>query len=319
MVAVSDEITGPFIPNERNPILSTRHLSYDNWVHSTGHGDLIELSDGRWYMVALGIRGDEQNGSNMGRETFLAPVKWEREPFDWKEIKYLWPVVAPKTGQIERFNETPFENTKQYQSLNFTDDFNQSDLSLEWNFRRVPLPNSYSLKANTGYLRVYASPNVIKERGRSNFIGFRQKETDFSYKAKINFHPTISETQAGIAVVQKDNNYITFTIKKTKLGSLLQINLSESNKEPVIVKEALIQDIISNVVLKIESKNHQYSFHYKQKDEDSIDFHKMKSSYILSKGYTGAFLGIYITSNGIPSNDYMDVDLVEYKSYQKLK
>ena len=173
MVAVSDKITGPFIPNERNPILSSRHLSYDNWVHSTGHGDLIELSDGRWYMVALGIRGDEQNGSNMGRETFLAPVKWEREPFDWKEIKYLWPVVSPNTGRIERFNETPFKNTKQYQSLNFMDDFDQNVLSLEWNFRQVPLPNNYSLKANSGHLRVYASPNIIKERGRSNFIGFR--------------------------------------------------------------------------------------------------------------------------------------------------
>ena len=319
MVSVSENITGPFIPNERNPILSSRHLSYDNWVHSTGHGDLIELSDGRWYMVALGIRGDEQNSSNMGRETFLAPVKWEREPFEWKEIKYLWPVVAPKSGQIERVNKVPFENTKQYQSLNFSDDFNNNKLSLEWNFRRVPLPNSYSLKANTGHLRVYASPSVIKERGRSNFIGFRQKETDFSYVAKIDFQAKISETQGGIAIVQKDNNYITFTIKNTNLGLLLQINLSESNKDPIIVKETLLQDVISNIVLKIESKNHQYSFHYKQNDEVSIYFHKMKSSYILSKGYTGAYLGIYITSNGIPSNDYMDVDMVEYQSYQKLK
>ena len=318
MVAVSDTITGPFVPNERNPILSSRHLSYDNWVHSTGHGDLIELSDGRWYIVALGIRGDENNGSNMGRETFLAPVKWEREPFDWKEIKYLWPVVAPKTGRIERFNEAPFENTTQYQSLNFLDDFDKSNLSLEWNFRRVPLPNSHSLKANTGYLRVYASPNVIKERGRSNFIGFRQKETDFYYEAKINFQPRLSETQAGIALVQKDNNYISFTIKKTKFGSMLQLNLSEPNKESVNVKEALIQDINLNVVLKIESKNNQYSFHYKKKGEGFINFHNMESSYILSKGYTGAYLGVYITSNGIVSNDYMDVDWVDYKSYQRL-
>ena len=205
-----------------------------------------------------------------------------------------------------------------YQSLNFSDDFDKSNLSLEWNFRRVPLPNSYSLKANTGHLRVYASPNIIKERGRYNFIGFRQKETDFTYEAKINFQPKQSESQAGIAMVQKDNNYITFTIKKTKLGTMLQINISQSNKEPIILKEDLIKDINSNVVLKIESKNQQYSFHYKQKGEGFIDFHKMKSSFILSKGYTGAYLGIYITSNGIPSNDFMDVDFVKHKSYQRL-
>ena len=111
MIAVSDSITGPFISNERNPILTTRHLSYDNWVHSTGHADLIELNDGRWYMVALGIRGDEDRGSNMGRETHLIPVQWEREPFWWKEKKYEWPVVAPETGKVERLNPVPFEGT----------------------------------------------------------------------------------------------------------------------------------------------------------------------------------------------------------------
>ena len=95
MVAVSDTITGPYVSNERNPIFSSRHLSYDNWVHSTGHGDLIELEDGRWYVVMLGIRGDVKRKSNMGRETFIAPVSWEREPYVWKERKILWPVNAP--------------------------------------------------------------------------------------------------------------------------------------------------------------------------------------------------------------------------------
>ena len=57
MIAVSDKIQGPYVSNDRNPILSTRNLSYDNWVHSTGHGDLVELDDGRWFMVSLGIRG----------------------------------------------------------------------------------------------------------------------------------------------------------------------------------------------------------------------------------------------------------------------
>ena len=33
-IAISDQITGPYIGNSRNPILTSRHLSYDNWVHS---------------------------------------------------------------------------------------------------------------------------------------------------------------------------------------------------------------------------------------------------------------------------------------------
>ena len=100
MVALSDNIEGPYISNPRNPIITSRHLSYDNWVNSTGHGDIIQLDDGRNYMVLLGIRNQIERGSNMGRETFLAPVTWEREPFEWKETKHLWPVVSPKTGPV---------------------------------------------------------------------------------------------------------------------------------------------------------------------------------------------------------------------------
>ena len=112
MVAMSENIEGPYISNPRNPILTSRHLSYDNWVNSTGHGDIIELDDGRYYMVLLGIRNEINRGSNMGRETFIAPLSWEREPFEWKENKDLWPVVSPISGKVEKENEVIFTKFK---------------------------------------------------------------------------------------------------------------------------------------------------------------------------------------------------------------
>ena len=48
MVSVSDNIKGPYVPNGRNPILTSRHLSNDYWVNSIGHADLLELGDGIW-------------------------------------------------------------------------------------------------------------------------------------------------------------------------------------------------------------------------------------------------------------------------------
>ena len=56
-------------------------------MHSTGHADLVELKDGRWYMVALGIRNDLEGTTNMGRETHLIPVTWETAVSGWKEGK----------------------------------------------------------------------------------------------------------------------------------------------------------------------------------------------------------------------------------------
>ena len=217
MVAVSDKITGPYTSNERNPIFSSRHLSYDNWVHSTGHGDLVELEDGRWYIVMLGVRGDVKRKSNMGRETFIAPVSWEREPYDWKERKIVWPVIAPQSGKILKNNPIIFSETIQNKEFFFVDEFNETNLDLAWNHRRAPMQNMFDLVSNPGSLRVYTNPNKLQERKRANFIGIKQTESDFSFETKMTFSPSINSDESGIAIVQKDNNFLSFTIKQFKM------------------------------------------------------------------------------------------------------
>lgn len=317
MIAVSDSITGPFVSNERNPILSTRQLSYDNWVHSTGHADLIELHDGRWYMVALGIRGDENRGSNMGRETHLLPVQWEREPFWWKEKKYEWPVVAPQTGKVERTTAVPFKGTSQKRNLSFSDNFDYTTLNLQWNFRRVPLNKVYSLNEKKGQLRLYSKPNVIKERGRASLMGFRQTESDFEYAAKMTFIPRSNRSEAGISLFQKDNNYLTFTIIKKDNKNVIQLKLAVPEKKPQVIKEKNIPAYKGEITFKVKSAYPSYSYYYSL---DGAEFHlleKTKSNHILSKKYTGAYLGIYASSNGIKTKEYADFDWVRYKGFEK--
>ena len=162
MVALSDNIEGPYISNPRNPIITSRHLSYDNWVNSTGHGDIIELDDGKNYMVLLGIRNEIERGSNMGRETFLAPVNWEREPFEWKETKHLWPVVAAETGRVERINEVVFSGSVQNIATSFEDKFESDNLDLKWNFRRYPIEKTFYLDKQQNRLNLICHHNQIK-------------------------------------------------------------------------------------------------------------------------------------------------------------
>lgn len=317
MIAVSDSITGPYVSNERNPILSTRHLSYDNWVHSTGHADLIELDDGHWYMVALGIRGDEDRGSNMGRETHLVPVQWEREPFWWKEVKHEWPVVAPLTGRVERYNPVPFESTSQKRNLSFTDNFDGSNLKLQWNFRRVPLNKVYSLIESEGNLRLFLKPEVIKERGRASLMGFRQTESDFEYSAKMNFNPKSNNSEAGISLFQKDNNYFTFTVIKEKDENFIQLKLAELDKNPEVLMKVNIPSFKGDMTFKVKSEHHGYSFYYSLEGSEFQLLEKTKSNHILSKKYTGAYLGIYASSNGIKTKEYADFDWASYKGFEK--
>ncbi|MEU4230627.1 family 43 glycosylhydrolase [Nonomuraea sp. NPDC026600] len=83
-IARSRSITGPFEGHPANPILS--HSGTDHPVQNTGHADLIELADGRWAMVHLGVRphGTHPHWHVNGRETFLTGIEWDDD----------WPVVV---------------------------------------------------------------------------------------------------------------------------------------------------------------------------------------------------------------------------------
>lgn len=318
VIAVSGKITGSYYSNPRNPLLTTRQLSYDNWVNSTGHADIVELEDGRFYMVALGIRGDEQRKSNMGRETFLLPVSWEREPFEWQEIKYEWLVVAPLTGRVERQLALPFPGKPQFRKTGFSDNFDHSQLKLEWSFRRFPNPNTYSLGDNTGSLRLFALPEVIKDRGRASLLGFRQTESDFAYQAKMQFNPQKEKVEAGISLFQKDDNYIAFTVEKTRNKVQLKLVVVEPNKQPKTVKAIAVEQYQGEIIFAVDSQNGRYQYRYSIDNGRSfVAFAETSSTLILSRKYTGANLGIYATSNGQSSDDYADFDWVKYTGFER--
>ncbi len=100
---------GPFVGCPANPVLSAKGTA--NPVQNTGHGDLVLAPDGSWSMVLLGVRvrGLTRGFSALGRETFGTHVEWVDG----------WPVV--EAVQLSGDNEPEF-----------SDDFDASDLGLEW-------------------------------------------------------------------------------------------------------------------------------------------------------------------------------------------
>ena len=90
VVARSHHVFGPYEYCPCNPILTHRHLGKDYPVTCAGHADLVEDGKGNWYMVLLACRPQE-GYTLLGRETFLAKVRWEDG----------WPVVSPGVGRLE--------------------------------------------------------------------------------------------------------------------------------------------------------------------------------------------------------------------------
>jgi alpha-N-arabinofuranosidase len=333
MVSVSDNVKGPYVPNARNPILTSRHLSNDYWVNSIGHADLLELADGRWYMVALGIRSEIDTYSNMGRETHLIPVTWEEEPFEWKydkiekewsdlpdrerfeklrRVNYEWPVCSPITGRVERSFPLPFPASSQVNKESFRDNFDSETLNLEWNFRRVPQEGTYLINNKDGYLRLFSSKNVIENRKSCSLLGIRQIETDFEFSVKMLYNPSIPEVQAGVSLFQKDDNYLTFTIERDREQNIiLKLVSKEQKKVPVVIQQTFLKSYNDSIIFKVFSKNQSYKYYYSLDNGTNFNFFAETSSgLLLSKGYTGAYMGIYSTSNGKNTEEYVDFDWI---------
>jgi len=311
MVALSDNVEGPYISNPRNPIITSRHLSYDNWVNSTGHGDIIELDDGRNYMVLLGIRNQIERGSNMGRETFLAPITWEREPFEWKETKHLWPVVSPKTGRIELSNDFVFNNSIQNIETSFKDNFESDILNLKWNFRRYPIENIFHLNKNDKRLNLICHPNQIKERGRAALLGFKQTESSFEYLTQMYFEPNTNGSEAGISFFQKDDNYINFTLIKDNGKHYLQAYVVKKG-ELISTKKEHLKQFKGQIKFKVIADREAYKLYFLTKGTHFNLFATLDGSSLKSNGYTGAHLGLYATSNGRKTKDSASFEYVNY-------
>ena len=316
MVALSDNIEGPYTSNPRNPIITSRHLSYDNWVNSTGHGDIIQLDDGRNYMVLLGIRNQIERGSNMGRETFLAPVTWEREPFEWKETKHLWPVVSPKTGRIELSNDIVFNNSIQNMETSFKDNFDSEKLNLKWNFRRYPIENIFHLNKKDKRLNLICHPNQIKERDRAALLGFKQTESSFEYLTEMYFEPNTNGSEAGISFFQKDDNYINFTLIKDDGKHYLQA-YAVKNGELISTKKEHLEQFKGQIKFKVIADKEAYKLYFSTKGTYFNLFTSLDGSSLKSNGYTGVHLGLYATSNGKKTKDSASFEYVNYLTKKK--
>ena len=86
---------GPWESAPSNPILTNR--STDRPIQNTGHADMVEATDGSWWMVLLGVRprASAPGFHVLGRETFLTPVAWVDG----------WPV--PQVVQLEMDGRPP--------------------------------------------------------------------------------------------------------------------------------------------------------------------------------------------------------------------
>lgn len=284
-IARSKFITGPYTGNPANPILTHMNMNAQlNPIQGTGHADLVQASDGSWWIMFLAFR--TQNGPHhvLGRETFLAPVRWDEG---------AWPVVnGDGTVNLQMNVPTlPQQNTEAEPSRT---DF--SCLGPEWVYIRNPKTDNYSAKS--GKLTLKASPvNLDMQDGSPSFVARRQEHMNFTATTSVSLKQASTGDMAGLSVYMYEKAHYDLFIRENADGKqslVLRYRLGEldhTEKEIPLNK--------SKVQLRVKGSNDFYCFEYATDGKHFQPVGKIDVRYLSSEtnsGFTGVMLGMYAVS-----------------------
>ena len=313
----SDSPTGPFIPWDRNPILTQRHLDPNrpNPITTTGHADFVQTKNGDWWAVFLGCRPYGDDLYNTGRETFLAPVKWtEGWPVihvgEDEVVKYHYPLPHPGITSEKGF---PL-------SGNFTlnDDFEKTELAGNWLFLRNPTEPWYSLTERPGSMAIHLRPETCSGTENPAFIGHRQQHQQGSASVELDFSPQKDDEKAGLLAFQSEHNF--YFLCKSLAGGKPAVQLFKST-DPEFhfgTMELLASQPVSEgkLNLKIEMRTDTCAFLFSQnKDDWQLLKDGVDATFLSTKvagGFVGSFLAMYATSSGELSDNVAYFDGFEY-------
>jgi alpha-N-arabinofuranosidase len=303
-IARSETITGPYEGNPRNPILTHRHLGQDYPIACTGHADLVETQNGEWWMVLLATRPYGGYYYNLGRETFMVPVRWEDG----------WPIVSPGSGRVEFEYPAPNLPPQCWPLADTYDNFEGETLAPCWNFLRTPDRSSWSLTARPGYLRLNLHPQTLAEPANPSFVGRRQQHIDFVACLAMEFTVHKADECAGLVLLQNNDFHFRFVISYDHDGrTAAQLIKRAAGTETTLATQPVTGPYF---YFKVEAHGQAYSFHIATQPQAWQPLAQNVDGRILSTtvagGFVGTYLGMYASSNGQDSDNSADFDWFEY-------
>ena len=208
----SDRVDGPYVPAPAavNPILTQRDLdpARPKPITSAGHADLIALPDGTWWATFLATRPYRDDLYNIGRETYLLPVRWDKG----------WPTILPRGAAIPtiaprpRLRRDPRATAPTTGSLVIRDGFDGTALSDAWMTMRTPRTPRWQVGG--GRLTLAAQRDGIGDHGQPGFVARRQMHRIADTAVTVRFAPG-DGAEAGLAAVQDDDHYLGLAVTRT--------------------------------------------------------------------------------------------------------
>lgn len=268
-IARSRNPYGPYEACPHNPILThCSHAGENNPIQGTGHGDLVQAPDGSWWVVFLAYRNFGGSYHHLGRETYLAPVTWEKG----------WPMVnggAPITsGTMPRE-----EVTRTYAF--------DKPLGPEWIYIQNPDSSCYAITG--GELRLVGK-GALSANDHPTFVGVRQESEILETTVRVSLD---APGMAGLSLYQIQDGHAELSLVRSREHVRATVHYTLKSMD---YDAASVQISGTSAWLKITSDGIQYQFYVSEDGKQWLYLDAISSALLSSEvvgGFTGIVLGLY--------------------------
>ncbi|MCM0641560.1 glycoside hydrolase family 43 protein [Cellulomonas wangsupingiae] len=299
-VARADSVTGPYVGNKGNPVLTHRHLGRKHPVVGAGHADLVEAADGSWWAVLLAMRTYGGYHYPMGRETFLVPVVWEDG----------WPVFAPGVGMVPSEVEVPFAGEPTPGVVQGGASGTVPPADLRWTAVRA-LPTEVATPAGEGWdlpLRAATLADVEVPA----FLGLRLQHPDADLVAQVAVDLAEGE-EVGVAVRQSEKDHVRLAV--TPEGDTLRARVVHRQRGVETVLGETVVTGAGTLTFGVRARGVDLELLVGAGDATPVVVGTADATLldsVATGGFLGLWLGVYGTSNGAPTHTVAHVAHVDY-------
>ncbi|MBW8764216.1 MAG: family 43 glycosylhydrolase [Microbacterium sp.] len=298
-VARADAVTGPYVGNPANPVLSHRQLGRTADVVAVGHADLVQAADDSWWAVLLGMRPYGGLHANLGRETFLVPVEWEDG----------WPVFAPGEGRVPDQVEVPFAGEgRQERSATIAPDDGR------WTSVRA-LPGEVA-DAVDGEWLLPIRPEGPTDPQPFAFLGVRQQHPDLDFTLRMSGRLAPGE-ETGLLIRQSERDHVRLAVlgggeaDAARITATL-VRAGGSAEQGTIT---LTGPLAEGVELTCRARGQDYELLAGVEGSQPLRVATVDGTSLdsfSSGGFLGLWLGAYATSVAAETDSVVRVARVEY-------
>lgn len=337
-VARSRTIDGWYEGDPANPVLTHRNLGWEYPIENVGHADLVDTPSGRWYAVELGVRIMGGQHMNLGRETFICPVQWERD----------WPVFAPGSGKIK--DVLPADPDLPWTEVTpemARDDFDSATLDLCWSFWGTPYMDFWKIEDSCLSLKCLPRPlarklrpldfeHVDRSRGDNvSFLGRRLRSRSFRFSFSIRFTAHGTES-AGMVVMQaanhqyrlekrciKDRQALVLVLATTVQKGLPFLPGYESSTTEETLKQSYVDELLpgtgddDELIFSLAGKEQDFSFLVGPDENQLVEFYVHADGRRINPeeigGMVGTLVGMFASGNGEETENRAVFDWAELK------